>query len=63
MLPYQERVVEEYSALSEKATTLYSFLATKFYEKLEPEDQHLLRMQYYSMMVYVGILEKRIARF
>lgn len=63
MQPHQQRVVDEHSALDEKAKALYAFLAGKVFETLDTDEQELLKMQYYSMMVYSGILQKRIAKF
>lgn len=63
MQPYQQRVVDEHSALDEKAKALYTFFVTKVFETLDTDEQELLKMQYYTMMVYAGILQKRIAKF
>ena len=63
MQPHQQRVVDEYFALNEKAKALYGFFNTSIFESLDNDEQELLKMQYYSMMVYAGILQKRIAKF
>lgn len=63
MQPHQQRVVDEHSALMEKAEALYSFFVNKTFETLDTDEQELLKMQYYTMMVYAGILQKRIAKF
>lgn len=63
MQPYQQRVLDEYAALDEKAKSLYVFFVTKTFESLDKDEKDLLRMQYYTMMVYVGILQRRIAKF
>jgi hypothetical protein len=63
MQPYQQRVVDEYNALEEKATTLYNFLASKQFDLLESMDKTLLKQQYYAMQVYLGILGQRTNRF
>jgi hypothetical protein len=60
---HQQRVVDEHSALTDKAKALYNFFVNKAFETLDTDEQDLLRMQYYSMMVYAGILQKRIAKF
>lgn len=64
MQEYQQRVVAEYRELEEKANSLYVFLATsKTFEQLPQAEQELLKMQYYTMQVYSGILAQRIAKF
>lgn len=63
MQPHQQRVVDEHTELVKKAKALYVFLASKMFESLDHDEQELLKMQYYSMMVYSGILQKRIAKF
>lgn len=63
MQPYQQRVIDEYDALSDKAKALYMFFTNKIFDSLDIDEQELLKMQYYSMMVYAGILQKRIAKF
>lgn len=63
MESWQERVLEEYNTLKDKTGALYVFLASAGFRNLDDENQHLLKQQYYSMMVYAGILEQRIALF
>ncbi len=63
MEAWQERVIEEHSALTDKAATLYGFLASSAFNTLDKPNQHLLKQQYYTMMVYAGILEQRITLF
>jgi hypothetical protein len=63
MQPHQQRVIDEYNALNDKAKALYMFFTNKIFESLDEDEQDLLKMQYYSMMVYAGILQKRIAKF
>jgi hypothetical protein len=63
MQEYQVRVVDEQEALEDKAIALYNFLASKHFDALSEIDQELLKMQYYSMKVYSGILKQRIGRF
>ena len=63
MQPHQQRVVDEHNALTEKAKALYMFFTNKVFETLDADEQDLLKMQYYTMMVYAGILQKRIAKF
>jgi len=63
MQPYQQRVVDEHNDLAEKAKALYMFFTNKVFETLDTDEQELLKMQYYTMMVYAGILQKRIAKF
>jgi len=63
MQPHQQRVIDEYDALNDKAKALYMFFTNKIFDSLDIDEQELLKMQYYSMMVYAGILQKRIAKF
>lgn len=63
MEQYQLRVVDEQEALEDKAIALYNFLASKQFNALPKIDQELLKMQYYLMKVYSGILKQRIDRF
>lgn len=63
MQPHQQRVIDEYDALNDKTRVLYMFFTNKIFESLDEDEQELLKMQYYSMMVYAGILQKRIAKF
>ena len=61
--PHQQRVIEEYAALNDKTLALFAFFTNKVFDSLDKDEQELLKMQYHSMMVYVGILQKRIAKF
>ena len=63
MQSHQQRVVDEQTALQDKAAALYMFFTSKVFETLDHDEQELLKMQYYTMMVYSGILQKRIAKF
>ena len=63
MQPHQQRVIDEYDALNDKAKALYMFFTNKIFDSLDIDEQELLKMQYYAMMVYAGILQKRIAKF
>jgi hypothetical protein len=63
MQPHEQQVADEYFELNKKAKALYMVLAGKTFETLDHDDQELLKMQYYTMMVYCGILQKRIAKF
>ena len=60
---YQVRVVSELEELEAKVDKLYTFLASKYFDQLPQDDQELLKLQYYAMKVYQGILEKRVANF
>ena len=61
--PYEQRVLDEYKELSEKVSKLYIFLAMSSFERLPANEQKILRMQHYAMVLYKEILESRIAGF
>ena len=64
MEAYQQRVMEEQSALHVKITKLSDFLVNKeTFRVLDPEDQVLLHEQLGHMQAYDEVLRKRIARF
>lgn len=63
MEPYQLRVIEERDVLYDKCEALYVFLASKYFETLDPKSQQLLKDQYYVMKVYLSILNQRIELF
>lgn len=61
--PHQLRVVGERDALDEKVEKLYVFLASKYYDSLDKDEQSLLKMQYYAMKTYLYVLDMRINKF
>ena len=65
MVPeYQQRVIDERSALECKARDLSQFIGySPIFEELDPIDQELLREQNDIMWSYYEILSKRIQRF
>ncbi len=64
LLPWQQRVVEEQAALSERLQKLDYFLNNRFHrESLTKPDLKLLQEQSSAMHRYHAILELRIARF
>ncbi len=62
MEDWQERVIEEHNALSEKILTLGSFLS-KGAPGVSDEGRALLRRQRNAMLDYHDALTDRIARF
>lgn len=64
MQPHQQRVVDEKTALDEKATALSNFIGTSpVFETLDPAEQERLKEQNDVMWQYSEILGKRIAAF
>lgn len=64
MEAWQNRVIEEKTALDEKLVKLRAFIDTEgFFERVEAEDRTLLYNQVASMQSYSNTLEKRIERF
>jgi hypothetical protein len=63
MLPYQERVVSEYSDLTEKLIKLDKFLFGKGFDLLTPKEQHRLIKQSAYMRAYADVLGERIGSF
>lgn len=65
MVPeYQQRVIDERSALERKAKDLSKFIGySPIFEELYPIDQELLKEQCEVMWLYYEILSKRIQRF
>jgi hypothetical protein len=61
LLPYQERVVAEKADLDIKINALTAFFPTQMYNNLNATEKTLMRDQRAVMMMYSGILEKRIA--
>jgi hypothetical protein len=64
MQPHQERVVAESNELRERLLKLAAFISVgDTFEKLDPKDQNLMRLQRDVMGEYLDILGQRIARF
>lgn len=62
--PHQQRVVDEKSALDEKARALSQFIGCNpMFEKLDPAEQERLRLQNDVMWQYSEILASRIQAF
>lgn len=49
--------------LSDRVTKLEAFLATPLYASLPDDEQQLLKMQADAMVLYMGILNTRVAKF
>lgn len=64
-LPHQQRVVEERSELSEKATKLNDFIGNNpLFQKIESDDEKEdLKVQLDIMYQYIEVLDRRINRF
>jgi len=63
MLDWQQRVIEEHDALSEKILKLVNFVYEDSFSKLSEIDQSLLRAQLAAMSNYSTILEMRMLFF
>lgn len=63
MQAYQERVVIEREALSEKIANLIIFMDGKQYQSLPPAEMRRLGVQKHAMMIYESVLQDRINAF
>ncbi|WP_236192326.1 crAss001_48 related protein [Pseudomonas urethralis] len=61
--PHQQRVVAELEQLADRVKKLEAFLATPLYASLPGDEQQLLKMQADAMVLYMGILNTRAAKF
>lgn len=64
LAPHQQRVVDEYQEVKERANKLSNFILDNpiFLEQSE-EEQKDLKIQYDAMCIYCDTLERRIKRF
>ena len=63
MQDYQQRVVDEEIALSEKLNKLGAFIHGEVFLTLPEEDRTLLQEQDDHMRAYANVLRQRIERF
>ena len=63
MKDYQQRVVDERSALDEKIGKLLVFLGTSKFHDLDREEQARMQRQYSAMQKYSDVLAERITAF
>lgn len=63
LLPYQQRVVEEYEELVKKTLALGEFRQSLAHAVLDKVEQHLLDDQWKYMNQYGYVLSGRIARW
>ena len=63
MQDFQQRIVDEKEALSEKLDKLESFEGGPIYSKLPPAEQTRLTRQLLIMKLYEQVLSERIANF
>lgn len=61
--PHQQRVVKERSELKEKTDKLEQFLDTGLFNGLDDGEKVRLKYQYHIMMIYLEVLDDRIANF
>lgn len=61
--PWQQRVVEEQAALTEKLVKLKVFLESGAFSSLDPITRHAMSAQYGAMVAYLFALDCRIALF
>lgn len=60
---YQQRVVEELYALSDKVVALKKFFGTPVYNSLSTKQQTLLVLQLNAMITYEAVLKARVEDF
>ena len=63
MAPHQIRVVNERDDLATKVERLRAFLGSDTYSKLDHAERGRLDRQLGAMMIYLDILDERIAAF
>jgi len=63
MSPFQSRVLSEREELNEKILKLSTFLGTKVYSSLPPDERGRMLRQLISMVEYSNILSERIDAF
>lgn len=61
--PHQQRVVAELEQLADRTKKLEDFLHTDLYASLPEDERQLLKMQADAMVLYLGILNTRRAKF
>tara|TARA_R110000868_G_C10972674_1_gene770763 strand:+ start:29243 stop:29593 length:351 start_codon:yes stop_codon:yes gene_type:complete len=61
--PHQQRVVAELEQLADRTKKLEDFLHTDLYAGLPEDERELLKMQADAMVLYLGILNTRRAKF
>lgn len=60
LLPHQQRVIEEYQALSAKLVALNTFVASEQFDRLTAAERGLLIDQAVHMRGYFSALKQRI---
>ena len=63
LLPHQQRVIAELEQLDDRIQKLELFLHTELFAGLPEDEQQLLKMQADAMVLYLGILNTRTAKF
>ena len=63
LAPHQQRVVAELEQLADRIQKLEAFLHTDLYAGLPEDERQLLKMQADAMVLYMGILNTRTAKF
>lgn len=63
MLPYQVRVIAERAELEHKCTGLKAFIASSKFDAVEKDEATRLALQLRYMLLYLDILDQRIAAF
>jgi hypothetical protein len=61
--PHQQRVVAELDELRERLCKLDTFVSSRTFVNLEPEDRELLVLQQHLMSSLSFVLARRITRF
>ena len=61
--PYQQRVVDEATELTEKVDKLQKFIQSYNFNRLDTSNKELLNTQSHHMTEYLSVLRKRIEQF
>lgn len=61
MEPYQERVMREYDEIVARQEKLAAFLESEKSHAIDPQERELLFDQNFAMLMYIRVLQHRIA--
>lgn len=61
--PHEERVLAERGELAERVEKLHAFIESAAWHRLPESDRDLLVEQRNHMTAYLGVLQRRAARF
>lgn len=63
LAPHQQRVIAEQEQLADRLKKLEAFLHTPLFAGLPEDERQLLKMQADAMVLYLGIINTRSAKF